>query len=72
MAPEAELVSWTTVTRDGKARTFGLLRVAGADTVMLHLIEAGDCPLDVGLALVPRWSSDAVPDIMAIEAFIPE
>lgn len=72
MAPEAELVSWTTVTRDGKARTFGLLRVAGADTVMLHLIEAGDRSLEEGLRLVPRWASDTVPDIMAIEAFIPE
>ncbi len=71
MALEAELVSWTTVTRDGKTSTFGLVRVAGADTLMLHRVEAGDCPLDVGLALVPRWSSDAVPDILAIDAFVP-
>lgn len=72
MASEAELVSWTTVTRLGIPRTFGLVRVAGADTVMLHFVEAGGRSLVEGLRLVPRWASDAVADITAIEAFVPE
>lgn len=68
----AELVSWTTVTRDGRARTFGLVRMTGADTVMLHVLDVGDRTLEEGMRLVPRWAADPTPDIMAIEAFIPE
>ena len=71
MSPEAELVSWTSTVRDGQNVTFGLVKFNGADTEMLHYIDAGDVGLAAGLRLVPRWSAEPSAEITAIDAFVP-
>ena len=71
MPPRADLVSWTTVVRNGAMLTYGLMRVTGADTLMLHVIATDEAVLREGMKLVPRWAADPDPDITAIEAFIP-
>jgi uncharacterized OB-fold protein len=71
LAPEGVLVSWTTVEREGRAITFGLVRFAGADTEMLHLLDTGAVEPTEGMSLVPRWADEPIPDITAIEAFVP-
>ena len=71
MPVTAELESWTTSVSDGVSRSFGLLRVSGADTLMLHLIDAAPDTLVAGMKLVPRWAADPEPDITAIAAFVP-
>ena len=71
MRPQGTLVSWSTATIQGVTRTFGLIRISGADTVMLHIVDAEPSSLRVGMELAPRWSPEPEPEITAIEAFVP-
>ncbi len=71
MKPQGTLETWSTVTIRGVTRTYGLIRIRGADTVMLHIVDAEPSGLRVGMDLVPRWSPEPVPEITAIEAFRP-
>ncbi len=65
------LVTWTTLEQEGEQVTFGLVQIDGADTLMLHRIDAPDADLAEGLRLAPRWSAEPIADITAIEAFEP-
>ena len=71
MKPQGTLETWSTATIQGVTRTYGLIRIRGADTVMLHIVDAEPSGLQVGMELVPRWSPEPVPEITAIAAFLP-
>lgn len=65
------LEGWTTRVRDGRSETFGMIRLDGADTAMLHRVEAGE-ELAHGLRLRARWSETRQGEITDLEAFEPE
>lgn len=71
VSDEGELRAWTTRHHEGVARTFGLVRLDGADTDLLHLVDAPEDELAVGLRVRARWAADRAPEITAIEAFEP-
>jgi uncharacterized protein len=72
VAAAGELRGWTVVERDGERRVFGLIRLDGADTDLLHLVDAPSEALAHGLRVIASWGADAGPEITAIAAFVPE
>lgn len=71
VADEGELRAWTTRHHEGTVRTFGLVRLDGADTDLLHLVDARDDELEIGLRVRARWATSPDPEVTAIEAFEP-
>jgi uncharacterized OB-fold protein len=86
-APPAELIEvgpggtvtgWTWVTRpvDGQPlpHPFGwaLIRLDGADTAMLHAVDAGSAAaMRTGLRVRPRWAASPAGSIRDIACFVP-
>lgn len=70
VASEGELVNFTTVQGDDGPRTFGLIRLDGADGTIFHLIDAAEEELEVGMRLRARWAEQPAAEITAIEAFV--
>ncbi len=75
--PEGELVSWTVARVDVDDRpldepvTYGLVRLDGADTVLLHrLIDVNDPPA-IGARLRVVLAEDRTGSIFDIEGFAP-
>ena len=69
--------AWTTDPRPGQPldRPFAwaLIKLDGADTAMLHAVDAGDeSKMSTGMRVKARWAADNVADITAIECFEPE
>jgi uncharacterized OB-fold protein len=69
--------AWTTDPRPGQPldRPFAwaLIKLDGADTGMLHAVDAGDeSKMSTGMRVKVRWAAQAVPDMAAIECFEPE
>jgi uncharacterized protein len=64
------LEAWTTRTHDGVAVTFGMIRLDGADTAMLHRVEAAADQLAVGMPVRARWADARQGEITDIEAFV--
>lgn len=71
VADVGELIAWTTHHHDGESRTFGMVRLDGADSEMLHLLDVPEERLAVGLRVRARWSAEPTTEITAIEAFEP-
>src|SRR5438270_8783059 len=52
---------------------WALIKLDGADTAMLHAVDAGDeSKMSTGMRVWVRWRDQATPDITAIECFEPE
>jgi uncharacterized protein len=52
---------------------WALVRLDGADTGMLHVVDAGDeSRMKTGMRVRPRWRAERVGDIHDVEAFVPE
>jgi uncharacterized protein len=52
---------------------WALIRLDGADTAMLHAVDAGDeSRMSTGIRVKVRWRAESVADIGAIECFEPE
>src|SRR5947209_19023067 len=69
--------AWNTDPRPGQPldRPFAwaLIKLDGADTGMLHAVDAGDeSKMSTGMRVKARWTEGNVPDITAIECFEPE
>jgi len=69
--------AWTTDPRPGQPldRPFAwaLIKLDGADTAMLHAVDAGDeSKMSTGMRLRVRWAAEPVADMAAIECFEPE
>ena len=52
---------------------FALIRLDGADTAMLHAVDAGDeSQMSTGMRVVPRWSDEPTGSILDLACFEPE
>ena len=78
VGPEGTVISWTWVAEplDGQplAHPFGwaLIRLDGADTAMLHAVDAGAAAaLHTGLRVRPRWAASPAGRIQDIACFEP-
>jgi hypothetical protein len=78
VGPEGTVVSWTWVAEplDGQplAHPFGwaLIRLDGADTAMLHAVDAGSAAaLHTGLRVRPRWSAAPAGGLRDLACFEP-
>lgn len=69
VADAGEVVAWTTVARDGGEVTYGMVRLDGATTAMLHLLDVPVDELAEGLRVRARWAADRTASITAIDAF---
>jgi uncharacterized OB-fold protein len=69
--------AWSTEPLPGQPldRPFAwaLIKLDGADTGMLHAVDAGDeSTMSTGMRVKVRWAKDNVPDLAAIQCFEPE
>jgi uncharacterized OB-fold protein len=56
-----------------KPFAWALIRLDGADTALLHVVDAGDeSRMRTGMRVTPRWRNERVGDIHDVEAFVPE
>jgi uncharacterized OB-fold protein len=52
---------------------WALIRLDGADTGLLHVVDAGDeSRMRTGMRVQPRWRDERVGEIHDVEAFVPE
>jgi uncharacterized OB-fold protein len=49
-----------------------MIRLDGADTPLLHRVDAEPERLRIGMRLAARWSGDRQGEITDVEAFVPE
>jgi uncharacterized protein len=78
VGPAGTVVSWTWLDAplEGQPldRPFGwaLIRLDGADTAMLHAVDAGSAAgMRTGMRVRPRWADDRVGSIRDIACFVP-
>jgi uncharacterized OB-fold protein len=79
VGPAGVVQSWTWVSepRAGKQPlekpfAFALIRPDGADTALLHLVDAGsEDAMTVGMRVAPRWRNERVGSVRDIEAWVP-
>ncbi len=76
VGPGGEIVSWAWVTKPrikqplARPFAYALIKLDGADTAMLHAVDAGDeSKLSVGTRVVPRWAAEPVGGICDILCF---
>jgi hypothetical protein len=76
VGPGGAIATWTWVARPREkqplARPFAyaLIRLDGADTALLHAVDAGDpARLRTGARVRPRWRAETTGDIHDIECF---
>jgi uncharacterized OB-fold protein len=52
---------------------WALIRIDGADSALLHAVDAGDqSKMSIGMHVVPRWRDEREGHINDIECFVPE
>ena len=69
--------AWNTDPRLGQPLdhpfAWALIKLDGADTAMLHAVDAGDeSKMSTGMRVKARWTDDNVPDITGLACFVPE
>jgi uncharacterized OB-fold protein len=69
--------TWSDVPKPGqpldKPFAWALIQLDGADTPMLHAVDAGnESAMSTGMRVQARWSEEPVADIFAIACFEPE
>ena len=72
LADTGVLEAWTTRTRNGESVTFGMIRLDGADTALLHRVEIDAGQLATGLRVRARWADEKQGEITDVVAFEPE
>lgn len=78
VGPGGEVTNWTWVSEPTRRHplqhpfAFALIRLDGADTTLLHAVDAGSPDaVHAGLRVEPRWAAEATGVITDIEAFVP-
>ena len=74
------VTSWAWTTEPSSARqplpgafAWALIRLDGADTALLHTVDAGDeARMRTGMRVVARWRHERKGHIRDIECFVPE
>ncbi len=76
VGPGGTITTWTWVSRPRETQplahpfAYALIRLDGADTALLHAVDAGDpARLRTGARVRPRWRTETVGDIGDIECF---
>jgi uncharacterized OB-fold protein len=76
VGPGGEVVSWSWVSKPRKKQpldypfAFALIRLDGADTPLLHVVDAGEeSRLSEGARVVPRWAEEPSGGILDIACF---
>jgi len=69
LGTEGRLDGWTTVHRNGRSMSFGLVTPDGADTALVHRLDIPAGDLANGARVRPRWAAEPVGEITDIEAF---
>jgi uncharacterized protein len=69
--------AWVSRPRPGhpldRPFAWALIGLDGADTALLHVVDAGDeSRMRTGMRVKPRWRAERVGDIHDVEAFVPE
>jgi uncharacterized protein len=78
VGPAGTVESWTWVTSPTSQHpldrpfAFALIRLDGADTALMHAVDAGSIDaISTGMRVVPRWRAERKGHITDLEAFIP-
>ena len=76
VGPGGEIVSWSWVSKPRPKQpldrpfAFALIRLDGADTTLLHAVDAGEeSKLSVGARVTPRWADEPSGGILDIACF---
>jgi uncharacterized protein len=75
VGPEGEITSWTWVAEPLATHpldtpfAFALIKMDGADTSMVHVVDASRDDVRTGARVRPRWRDDREGHIRDIEAF---
>jgi uncharacterized OB-fold protein len=76
VGPGGEIVSWSWVSKPRAKQplehpfAFALIRLDGADTALLHAVDAGDeSKLAAGVRVKPRFAAEPTGGILDIECF---
>jgi uncharacterized protein len=79
VGPGGEVTTWAWVhhPRDqhplDRPFAWALIGLDGADTALLHVVDAGDeSRMRTGMRVKARWREERVGDIHDVEAFVPE
>ena len=79
VGPGGVVTTWSWVTRPRAKQpldrpfAWALVKLDGADTALLHAVDAGDIAvMRTGLRVVPRWRDERVGHISDIACFEPE
>ena len=79
VGPGGVVTTWSWVVRPRAKQPLGhpfawaLIHLDGADTAMLHAVDAGDpSRMKTGMRVVPRWREERTGVITDIECFEPE
>jgi uncharacterized OB-fold protein len=78
VGPGGVVTTWTWVARPRAKQplphpfAYALIRLDGADTALLHVVDAGDpARMRSGMRVRPRWRDETVGEIADITAFEP-
>ncbi len=75
VGPGGVIESWTFVTKPREKQplsrpfAYALIRLDGADTALLHAVDADPARLRTGTRVRPRWRAETVGEIGDIECF---
>jgi len=79
VGPDGEVTTWAWVNHPRDQHpldhpfAFALIGLDGADTALLHVVDAGDeSRMRTGMRVQPRWRAERVGEIHDVEAFVPE
>jgi uncharacterized OB-fold protein len=78
VGPAGTVASWTWVSEPRKGKhhldhpfAFALVRPDGADTAMVHVVDAPQDAIAVGMRVQPRWKAERVGYVTDLEAWVP-
>ena len=79
VGPGGVVETWAWVTAPTRKHplehpfAFALIKLDGADTALLHAVDAGTMDaMRRGLRVTPRWKAERIGHITDVEAFVPE
>ncbi len=78
VGPAGTVESWSWVAKPtsqhpvSKPFAFALIKLDGADTALMHAVDAGSIEaMSTGMRVAPRWKTERIGHITDIDAFVP-
>ncbi len=78
VGPAGTVEDWTWVAKPtsqhplSKPFAFALIKLDGADTALMHAVDAGSIDaMSTGMRVAPRWKAERIGHITDIDAFVP-